>query len=415
MKYFAERIFHQLFYYRKQYLVIWLELLLGVILLNLCVNRLLTSRALVEKAEEAMGAEEPMLRYHWTGDSWEEAYVPVSYAQYRELERSFSGKLEISFAAWVYDNAFFGENWEETAQWTLVFLNDRLYEEMFGEKRQKNTVYAGEEAEKEIQRAQDGVKNGEVGNWKFKADWKTGTIQLGTFRGSLQRLTDENRGKELETTMLDVYSDETSHVWLKNCVIFPIEWMSGLDLSQENTNCQCTLKVGGADQKQMKNGAEEVLLKLQAQNSNFSYEMVDHYAELESQKEELDWTAFYWLRISFSALLLVGGSLIGLLLVLLHQRRRVKAIAYAMGTTEKYLLAETAAELGTLFGLALVPGLLAAWCININEMLPLTPLQYFSVSNVITSGVIIGIFAAVCVISGRWEGKLSYVQILKGE
>lgn len=60
MKYFAERIFHQLFYYRKQYLVIWLELLLGVILLNLCVNRLLTSRALVEKAEEAMGAEEPM-------------------------------------------------------------------------------------------------------------------------------------------------------------------------------------------------------------------------------------------------------------------------------------------------------------------------------------------------------------------
>ena len=240
-------------------------------------------------------------------------------------------------------------------------------------------------------------------------------IQLGIFRGSLQRLTDENRGKELETTMLDVYSDETSHVWLKNCVIFPIEWMSGLDLSQENTNCQCTLKVGGADQQQMKNGAEEVLLKLQAQNSNFSYEMVDHYAELESQKEELDWTAFYWLRISFSALLLVGGSLIGLLLVLLHQRRRVKAIAYAMGTTEKYLMAETAAELGTLFGLALVPGLLAAWCININEMLPITPLQYFSVSNVITSGVIIGILAAVCVISGRWEGKLSYVQILKGE
>lgn len=73
MKYFAERIFHQLFYYRKQYLVIWLELLLGVILLNLCVNRLLTSRALVEKAEQAMGAEEPMLRYYWTGDSWEEA------------------------------------------------------------------------------------------------------------------------------------------------------------------------------------------------------------------------------------------------------------------------------------------------------------------------------------------------------
>lgn len=415
MKYFAERIFHQLFYYRKQYLVIWVELLLGVILLNLCVNRLLTSRALVKQAEQAMGADEPMLRYHWTGDSWEEAYVPVSYAQYRELEQQFGERLKFSFAAWVYDNAFFGEDWEETAQWTLVFLNDRLCEEMFGEKRQADTVYVGEHAEEEIRRVQTGTKNRKAGNWEFTADWQTDTIQLGAHSGRIQRLTKESGTKELETNMLDVYSDETSHVWLKDCVIFPIEWMDELDLSQENTNCQCTLKVGSSDPQQAKNGAEEVLQSLQAQNQNFSYEMVDHYAELEAQKEELDWTAFYWLRISTSALLLVGGSLIGLLLVVLHQRRRVKAVAYAMGATEMYLMGETAAELGTLFGFALVPGLLAAWRINVSGLLPVTPLQYFEVSNVITSAVIIGILAAVCVISGIWEGKISYVQVLKGE
>ncbi|MDO5345828.1 MAG: hypothetical protein Q4E91_08795 [Lachnospiraceae bacterium] len=424
MKFHIQRIFHQLIYYKKQYLIIWTELLIGITAFTVCCNMFLTSREIQREYERSMSGESMMVQYDWLGNFGDEAsysnpYVPVDYRQYRSVEEEFGVELEFSYAAWLYFSAFMGEEYQEVESWTVVFMNDVCFADLFGEKRLPDTAYVGENAAQALDRLQGYQDTGGEAlvdtfgtDEEFQIRKDTISVKGGT-AGCMDM--PKTSAKELLTPWLDSYAEEEERIWLADCVILPVEWMEPLDLTLEHTVCHSALQVENREGVNSLTLLKQLTDRLSEMNPEFAFRIGDGYLEMESEREEMQERAQYWLRISAAVLVLVAGSLTGILLVLLWQRRRSKAVAWLCGSTEQMLELETLAELGILFALAAVPGGVLGWRLIISGSTGILNLDYFPSGNLAVGAALVLILTVSYLIARVWERRISYLQILKGE
>lgn len=417
MKYHIGRILHQLYFYRKRYLVIWAELFAGIIILSICSNKLLTSQAAMRELEQSMCGKDIMVQYDYLGELFTEPYRPIGYEQYQTVKEEFAQELELSYMSIVYLTVFWGENWDRTAGCNLIFMDDVSFAELFDEERQPDTAYAGEKVRQALQQIQRCQREGEQISFIPDLDLEVKDEEI-LLQNDVCKVISMpvTPAKEILTQYSDLYSTEESKIYLEDCLILPVEWMEKLESVQEDMiDFQTVLKAEAKDKEMELAVMNRLTKRLGELNPKFAFKISTQYLSLKEQKEDMDWVGLYWLRISIVVLLLVGGSMTGILLVLLYQRRRMKAVAYVCGSTKLQLEIETLAELMVLFAAAVVPGGFVGWRLNVTGKTGLARLSYFPESNLILIGAAVLILAAVYLVAGVWERRLTFIQILKGD
>lgn len=417
MKYHIERILHQLYFYRKRYLVIWAELFAGIIILSICSNKLLTSRAAMRELEQSLRGKDIMVQYNYLGELFTEPCIPIGYEQYQAVKEEFAQELELSYLSIVYLNVFWGENWDRAAGCNLIFMDDVSFAELFDEERQPDTAYAGEKARQVLEQIRRCKREGEQISLAPKLDLEVKDEELLLLEDVCKVASvPATQAKEILTRYSDLYSTEESKIYLEDCLILPVEWMEKLESMQEEwIDFQVVLKAEAKDKENELAVMNRLTKRLGELNPRFAFKISPQYLSLKAQKEDMDWTGQYWLRISIVVLLLVGGSMTGILLVQLYQRRRMKAVAYVCGSTKLQLEIETLAEFLILFTAAVTPGGFVGWRLNVTGKTGLSWLSYFPESNLILIGAAALILAAVYLVAGVWERRLTFIQVLKGE
>lgn len=430
MRYSLERILHQLIWNRKRYVFLWLELLAGAMVLNICLNLLFTSRNILEEYSKSMESEWVDVENH-TDYSVEELmngelptdYIAVSYETYVDLKEKYKDDLMLAYTAQNSLTAFCEK---DVVEIELIFMNDSWFAQNFGTDRMENTVYIGANVREGLNLIQDAVLSGESVFWSSNQD--TGKYPDVCYEGDTLKVgnTDAYQISEIPVLSAEKQSfnpwlkyvgeeKQEGYLWLEDCVIFPVETMEDIDQSEVN-DWQVFLRIAGQRGAVDWNVLMNLYQEIQAQApERCSFTIGSEYLEMEKYRRDLDWNAWYWMRISGAAILLVLGSMTGILLVMMYQRRRQKAVACICGSTQLRLELEMMTELLLVFGLASGIGDAAGRYLIVSGRITYGAIQYDGRSSVILLAVTIVMLVLVYGINYALERRISLVQVLKGE
>lgn len=430
MSYSFERILHQLIYNRKRYVLLWLELLAGAMMLSICTNLLFTSQNILEEYSRSMESEWVDVENH-TDYSMDELmngalptdFIAVSYESYVDLKEKYGDHLVLAYTAQNSLTAFCED---DVVEIELIFMSDSWFAQNFGTDRMENIVYVGANVREGLKMIQDADRSGASVFWSSNQDtgkhpevsYDGETLKIGnTDAYQISEIPFLSEEKQSFNPWLKYVGEEKQegYLWLEDCVIFPVEAMADIDQSEVN-DWQVFLRIAGQKGAVDWNALMSLYQDIQAQApERCSFTIGSEYLEMEKYRRDLDWNAWYWMRISGAAILLVLGSMTGVLLVMLYQRRRQKAVACVCGSTQLRLELEMMAELLAVLGTAAGIGDAVGRYLIVSERITYGAIRYDGRSSVILLTVLIVMLILVYGINHALERRISWVQILKGE
>lgn len=381
MKYSIARILHNLVRNGLLYLFILLSFMLGAGLFIICMNFRMTGKQLLEEAKHR-SVEEPVAVF-WslpTVDTTIEGY-PISYEDYLDLSSNpkYADELDFLFALKTHAIVYMVKA-DDGALLDMYFMNDALFEYLYGFGRSEGVAYLGDTVYEQLLRVKDEVERGgeESIFFQFSAIYLDGDslivdgksypyevvmpmepdIWLLDIGDELKDLIDI---EELEERLGGPVNRNT----MNDAVILPIEdgYVPTSPFPGSKPTLLNSLLLRYRDDELHGDLAAQVVQELNHRYSDRRFTVENRYLELKSQMEDYSYDMDRWMLIAVSILFLSGVGCIGSMYLLLDKRRHFMAVSIAYGSTLKRIMAETVAELvivlsaGSILGILILPTL----------------------------------------------------------
>lgn len=373
MKYTLYQIRRQLWVNKKLYGVLALEFAVGVAIFVSCLSLMYTNIDLLEDHRKQM-AEEPMIVYHaWlTGETETEPEMAVRYGDYLKLEEQFSDSMELYYAACYRGSGlyFLYEKVNEGNPIYFIFMNDAMFENTFSFKRENNIFYAGSRAYDFLTDTEDSQNYHRV-CWGAKEDvnideyrtdmvnavcfnfrMEDGKIQLDQNHGFLYTgIPEENTVQYIDRLSLTQYLDASQglRMDIEDCVVGSVDMLEYL--SEDYEPFDSILQIQYLENANDPGAAPELVnfLNQERGDSNFEFTLGNKILSMEKFSSETNQKIFYLMAMSIAIIGIVFVGTVGILLSMLHRRKKSMAVSYCCGSTPWRNFMELVGEVFSVF------------------------------------------------------------------
>lgn len=377
MKYSIARILHNLVHNGLLYLFILISFMLGSGLFIICMNFRMTGEQLLEEVKR-QSVEEPVAVFGG-GRDLDRTVYPISYEDYLDLSSNpqYAEELDILFALKTYVIVFMLEA-DDGAEFDMYFMNDALFDYLYGFERSEGMAYLGDTAYEQLLRVGNTVKSGGEESLFFVnsiiyLDGDTLIVDGKSYPYEMvmpmepdiwllsitDRYTDPTSIEELE----ERFGGPINRNTMNDAVILPIEdvYVPTSPVPGFEPNLLNNLLLRYRDGELHGDLAAQVVQELNHKYSDRQFTVDNRYLELKGRMEDYSYDMDRWLLVAVSILFLSGVGCIGSMYLLLDKRRHFMAVSIAYGSTLKRIMAETVAELltvlfaGGILGILILP------------------------------------------------------------
>lgn len=417
MKYSVERIAHNLHYNWYIYLGIMFNFMVGVAIFIICMNFKATSAELLKESKQK--STEGLIQVTTSVASIKEEEsegYPITYDTYLELKNDAdaTGDIEVLFSMEFFEHIAVYDT-EEYYTLHIYFMNEELFQYLYGFSRRKGVVYLSEFSYQSLCRVGDAVTGTGKENVAFlesKMYIKGDSLIVDDRKTYPYEILDP---LEEGTIMRDALGEEGYR--MQEAVIFPVEDVF-FPVSSEFPQMKAHGKNSIYFRYLHGNWREDIVArqvqKCNAANRNFIFRVNNEYLDLKRTMEDYNYDIDRWLLVAVSVILLSGVGCVGTTFLLLDKRRHFIAVSIAYGATLGRMRAEMMIEifivllLGGGLGIILSPQL-KNLIIYQEELL-------FNPFGTVMILVIAFLFSVISVLLGMHEIKIKeVVQILKEE
>lgn len=423
MRYSISRVFTQLRVHWKTYLVFILEFAIGVAILTSSFNILLTSKEVLQAQKNSIAGQSITvtcltdLDYQPLPDE----PFPITFQDYLHMRQKYGRELNFSYTAYVHNLLFlkneefiFGKS-TQFIQPCCFFMDDAMFQELFGYSREPGKAYAGGEALAGLNFASANPEKVSPNDQEMNLDWLSvksgGTVQI-SGRDSFQLTELKNPKNLVGLEFGGLYTSKEDSIAIERCVIFPAEAVELLH-NVPVDNKHSILRMKYKDGQFEVNVIPSLLSDLSQGHPHYHFTVADKFLTMEKSMDEMntDSVLLLWVSAAIMAIVMIG--MIGILLIFLYRRKKSMAIAIAFGSTFTRLALELLLETVIVFELGSVLGLTAAYFIT-----PLTNGLYANTAfHPVCVWWILGIAAIAAIIASAagliGNKKLSPIQILR--
>lgn len=387
MKYMTYRVRKMIWGSKGAYSIIMLELAIGITIFVSCLNLMLTNKDILNDLRKSMAQDQTTI-YHvrFVGNEVLPDDLPVRYEHYLDMEEKYGDSVKIYYGAIYSGNYFFfGNNaGDDIYAINFLFLNNAMFESLFDFQPQKDQLYIGSHVLDLMEKVSDQEAYNLVcwGNMeeydtsvysqeKTNAVCDSFRIKDGKFvlsQGhelSCEPIPDEENTPYIDRFSFEYYGNEKDAVrlYIEDCVIGTADMLPLL--SEDYKPYDSLLQVQYLDQAEDPSIIPTIVNWLNRERSgdNYQFTLTDRALKLEKQARDMSITIYQYMAVSLAIMAVVLIGTVGILLVLLNQRKKSMAVAYCCGATPWKSFLELYGEIssvflaGGIFGLALSGGI----------------------------------------------------------
>lgn len=413
MEYSLECIFKHLRLHKKIYMAFIIEILIGVVLFTSCINIYFSWTDQLKQLKQQRIGKEVTVSYSSLDFSGEAVSInPITFDDYQNLSNKYKDNLELSYGSQNYVTVAIKQT-QEMFEFTNFFMEGTMYESLFGSKMEPGIIYAGTSAQQNINRLSEKIKSQEkiISFQDYFIINGDGTITLkgaGTFQ--VKPIENEKNTKIIHHPSDIATEDENFKV--KDSIILPLNNIVHIE---NQLNGWKILKVKYKDSESEINQIPSLLADLAKwHGTDYIYTVPDEYMTMESTIGDADVLVLRYFYASICILFIVIVGMIGVMILLLHKRKKEIAIKIAYGSTWNRIFLELFFELWIVFEIGGAAGLVIS-----NVILPFLngAVSGKIIFHMISIPLILIIMAAgsfvVCIFSILGMDKTPLVQILK--
>lgn len=363
MGYFIERVKKQLQYHKKLYVVFILEIAIGVLIFISCINVFI---GWIEKTEELKServGKEMTVSYSNTimnQGADEELEEAITYSDYKKLKKKYKKDLEITYA--YEDRISYAFDSENLFCFSCFMMDKPMYFEIFGSQMDSNNnfIYMGENTYSIVEKIAERKKQGKeliVMEGEYFEINEDGTVSIDGFGRFVPKRIENKKGVE-KIKHPSEYATEYDDYKVADCAFLPLEYLK--KVKSDIRGC-AMLKIKYKNNNSEVNKVPALLIDLtKAHKGIYIYTVPKKYMNLEERINNASFRIEKYFYASVCILLIVMAGMIGVMTLLLHQRRHSIAIGIAYGSTIKRMFWELFAEILTVFETGGGIGLLAS-------------------------------------------------------
>lgn len=348
MGYSFECIFKQLTLHKKIYIAFIIQILIGVVLFTSCINIYFSWADQLKELKQQRIGKEVTVSYSSLDFSGEITSInPITFDDYQNLSNKYKDNLELSYASQNYVTAAIIKT-QEMFQFINFFMEDTMYESLFGSKMEPGIIYAGTSAQRNIDRLAEQVRAQEkiIVFEDFFIINEDGTITLNGV-GTFQVKPIENKKNTKIIHHPSNLATEEENFRVGESIILPLNNIIHIE---NQLNGWKILKVKYKDSESEINQIPSLMADLAKwHGTNYIYTVPDEYMTMESAIGDADVLVLRYFYASICILFIIMVGMIGVMILLLHKRKKEMAIKIAYGFTWKEIFLELFCELWIVF------------------------------------------------------------------
>ena len=326
MCYLIKRAFGRLWWNKKVYIFILLELVIGLTIIACQVN---VSKAIEERLEEYERQFEKSgisIHYFLSEGNVLSGGLAITKEDFEFLMKQYGEEVQLSYVS--YGSVF---NFDMKTI-TILGMSDWAFERMFGVEGKE--VYIGSVAKSYVEKGVVGMDE------EFSID--VNGIQINGMSYPFREFDrEQNKVGIIDFSSIAAY-DKTA----EKCIVVPLS-VQGI-LEEKGIVKNCTLELcgkGNTGAQRIREIGEEMIALLSERHGNYTYEQVNKIKDYEENSASLSdtLTLFSWI-LGFS-LFLVSVGIMGVMFIILDKRKKDTLISYWVGAEMWKLVAELFLEL----------------------------------------------------------------------
>lgn len=352
MEFFLENVLRRLRAGRKMYVLLFLEMAIGSLVLSISLNLMFTG----EKQRREYEKQNMGRKIAITGTiNVQSAKFPVGADTYEELQRRYDGKLSFALSNTAVNDLFL-EKCGRIETVREYCMDDAFVEEVFGqtagELDREHTVFVGDDAYEVLVQAgqEEETTRHYIIEELYIVDDRLFVNGEPAFEVKPVSEINKNQVQEIA----EVWTEGTYPVsW---AVIFPFSHAAQIEAQNENEepSFYSQLLAGGVNGKAADFDLLNDVTAYLTEVNQYQIEcgISNSYLQFEKEYASLQWLTGYWVWIGAATMLMVATGMIGTLLLFQYRRRKNTAVSYFCGSTKRRIYAEQLVEIGAvlLFG-----------------------------------------------------------------
>jgi hypothetical protein len=326
----------------------------------LCTNYYLTSNKLLrENKEVSAGKVIQVEQKQASNHQMNSAGYPVTYETYLKLteNKGDNDQVKVLHSSYFIESVF-NLNLNQAYDLVVYFMDDNLFQYLYGFQRKGGVAYLGNTAYQNIANMEEFMK----------AEVDNGLLFMGpqiSFANDSMTLNNQEYAIQVvmpsEThTIMPGYNGEEGFD-MGDAVILPIE-DEFLPLSSAQSTDILARSVTFFQyltDNWREDLVEQKLEIMNVANTEISFEVSDAYLVLKNKMIDYNYDMNQWFLVAVSIVILTGIGCIGSMFLILEKRRFFMAIAMAFGSTRRRLMQELVAELFVIFTIGAFAGILS--------------------------------------------------------
>lgn len=328
------------------YLLLFLEVAVGMFLFSYCLNITMSCDDAVRKIDEGIGEDSIQLSYYLSGTTLFPDGFPVSAEAIEDLRNNPRAKgLTIQYLPYIEHSITFLDT-GETASIYIVFA-DKENGILSAFDNIPEGGYIGSSAAAVLHRYQTLAEQGLAFSYSSLTLSADSIAFNGTWSCSLTQLLPMDTALEKQTFSYSYASVSSEEQFsLSDCILFPFEQMNTLAQAQ-GLGGRAAVQFFLQDWSGDWNLFIDFVRMLNTSRTDYNYSLTQQSISLHRGAEDnmIPYRTSLWQGISVLAITTSG--MIGVFILLLHRREKTNAVAVACGATYGKLFAELLTEVGS--------------------------------------------------------------------
>ncbi len=329
MFYLIRRAFGRLWWNRKIYIFILLELVIGLTIIACQKNVSEAIEARLVEYERQFEKSGISIQCFLSESDALSGGLAITWEDFEFLSKQYGDEVELSYVS--YGSAY---NLDMKTI-TILGMSDLAFERMFGVEGKK--PYIGSTAKTYVEKGIVGMDD------ELSID--VNGIQIkGTFYPFQEFNREQNKVGIIDFSSIAMY-DKLA----ETCIVVPLSMQEILEEKEVLWNCTLELsQAGNTEGTRIREIGEEMIVLLSERHTNYTYEQVNKIKDYEENSADLSDSLMLLSWISGFSLFIVSVGIMGVLFILLDKRRKDMLISYWVGAEEWKLVVELFLELSFL-------------------------------------------------------------------
>lgn len=329
MFYLIRRAFERLWWNKKIYIFVLLELVIGLTIIACQINVSRAIEARLTEYERQFEKSGISIQYFLAEGAAFAGGLAITVEDFEILTERYGDEVELSYVSYGSMYNF------DMKTITILGMSDLTFERMFGVEGKE--PYIGSVAKSYVEKGVVGMDD--------ELSMDTNEIKL---KGTLYPFCEFN-SEQNKVGIIDFSSIAAYDKLAENCIVIPLSMQKILEEKEVIINCGLELcGKENTDGERIREIGEEIIAFLSERHTNYTYEQANKIKDYEENSASLSdtLTLFSWI-LGFS-LFLVSVGITGVLFILLDKRKKDTMISYWVGAEKWKLVLELFWELGFL-------------------------------------------------------------------